>query len=410
MQNVTAPGRTAKDHFELVIRLQQAKSSPPSTSPPSDATWRLRAQALVKDILMSRLEVDAEINAQEYVHTQGFDDLGKALAASRALQVAFEGFRAVVPVARPNLSMILDSCAPDEAASTYARLSVEQKELLDSAKPSQVLITQSFYDKIAHYQPALRSSPLRVGIYEFLWTSEQRLDELQAEAELMPTLIQPTLSAVETVTVPPVKPPVRPAVEPRWKEPQPERAAVPPPQPEADEPVPAKWLSTAKILAICSAVAMLVAIGYLVNLRILGNRTKPVVPSSVQVEQPPVTPGPVSPPIATSTTDTPTASDADIGQTPAIPPASVKPPRPRVTTPDAATSSSSAPPKPPPKGHGCAIEGEIPGYLSLAESNKNRGKYERAISEYNAVLACEPGNRQAKEGLRNAQDAERLSQ
>ncbi len=115
MQNVTAHRRTAEDHFELVIRLQQSRSNHPS-----DAALRLRAQALVKDILMSRLEVDAEINAHEYVHTQGFDDLGRALAASRALQVAFEGFRTAVPAARPNLSMVLDSSAPEEAASSYS--------------------------------------------------------------------------------------------------------------------------------------------------------------------------------------------------------------------------------------------------------------------------------------------------
>src|SRR5580704_106097 len=406
MQNVTAHGRTAKDHFELVIRLQQSRSSPPS-----DATLRLRAQALVKDILMSRLEVDAEISAQEYVHTQGFDDLGKALAASRALQVAFEGFRAVVPVARPNLSMILDSCAPDEAASSSPRLSVEQKELLDSAKPSQVLITQAFYDRIAHYQPALRSSPLRVGIYEFLWTTEQRLDELQAEAELMPTLIQPTLSAVETVTVPPVRPPVMPpvkaAVEPRWKEPEPERVRVPPPQPEADEPVTAKWLSTAKILAICSAVAMLVAVGYLVNFRVLGNRTKPV-PSSVQV-QATVAPTPKPAPAAPPSTDKPTGPQTDPVQTPAIPPPTPVKRKPPVTIPDAPTPSQLAVSKPAPKPRGCSIEiDEIPSYLSLADSYRNRGKYDRAILEYNAILSCQPSNRQARDGLRNALDAERL--
>jgi tetratricopeptide (TPR) repeat protein len=370
----------------------------------------LRAQALVKDILMSRLEVDAEINAQEYVHTQGFDDLGKALAASRALQVAFEGFRAVVPAARPNLSMILDSCAPDEAASSYARLSVEQKELLDSAKPSQVLITQAFYDRIAHYQPALRSSPLRVGIYEFLWTSEQRLDELQAEAEFMPTLIQPTLSAVETVTVPPVRPPVKPpvkaAVEPRWKEPEPER--VPPPQPEADEPVPAKWLSTAKILAICSAVEMLVAVGYLVNLRVFGNRTKPV-PSSVQV-QATVAPTPKPAPAAPPSTDKPTGPQTDPGQTPATPPPlPAKPRKVPATTQDAPTSDQPTTPKQTTKPRGCSIEiDEIPSYLSLADSYRNRGKYDRAILEYNAILSCQPSNRQARDGLRNALDAERL--
>ncbi len=408
MQNATAHGRTAKDHFELVIRLQQSRSNPPS-----DATVRVRAQALVKDILMSRLEVDAEINAQEYVHTQGFNDLGKALAASRALQVAFEGFRTVVPAARPNLSMILDSCAPDETGSGYTRLSVEQKELLDSAKPSQVLITQAFYDRIAHYQPALRSSPLRVGIYEFLWTSEQRLDELQAEAEFMPTLIQPTLSAAQTVTVPPLKPSAKPAFEPRWKEPAPERVAVPPPppQPEADEPVPSKWLSTAKILAICSAVAMLVAVGYLVNLRFLGNQPKPVVPVTRQVEQAPFTPTQRPPSAAPANANTSTGPRT-VGQPPAAPPpAPAKLRKPPVTTQDTAASDQPNTPKQTTKPRGCSIEmDEIPSFLNLAESHRNRGKYDRAISEYNEILSCQPYNRQARDGLRNAQDAERLSQ
>ena len=36
---------------------------------------------------MSRLEVEPEINAREYVHTQGFGDLGRALAASRAVRL-----------------------------------------------------------------------------------------------------------------------------------------------------------------------------------------------------------------------------------------------------------------------------------------------------------------------------------
>ena len=102
-----------------------------------------------------------------------------------------------------NIAVVLDSSAPEEAAAEQAGPSVEQKELLASAKPSQVLITQAFYDKIADSQPALRSSP-RAGIYEYLWTSEQRLDKLQAEAEFVPTLvsgvIQPPALADTVVT------------------------------------------------------------------------------------------------------------------------------------------------------------------------------------------------------------------
>lgn len=388
MQNATPNGRTAKEHFELAIRLQQSRSSNPS-----DAALRLRAQALVKDILMSRLEVDAEINAQEYVHTQGFDDLGRALAASRALQVAFEGFRAVVPAARSNLSVVLDSSAPDSA---QASLSVEQKDLLDSAKPSQVLITQAFYDRIAHYQPALRSSPLRAGVYEFLWTSEQRLDQLEAEAELMPTLIQPTVAA-DTLAETVIAPAVKRVAQPLWKEP--DQASAPLPEPVSDDHVPARWLSTPKILAIGGAVAILIVIGYLVNSHVLGNPSNTVVQTTRQVKPSPVPPKQELPPPAPLST-IPSAPPAGGAQGKSATPTPAKQPK------LAGIPSDTGSPKPA-KPHGCTIDGEIPSYLSLAESNRSRGNYDRAISEYNLVLGCEPGNRQALEGLRKAEDAEK---
>ena len=223
MQTVTPHRRTAEGHFEVVIRLRQS-----TNGQPSDPTLRLRAQALLKDILMSRLELEADINAHEAVHTRGFGDLGRALAASRALQLAFEGFRTAVPAARANVSVVLDSSAPDETVSAQAGLSVEQKDLLDFAKPSQVLITQAFYDRIALYQPALRSSTLRAGVYEFLWTSEQRLNELQAEAEFMPTLIQP-LPVVDPLRIPSSSRLLSQSPVSRWKEPDPTYAPAPEP-------------------------------------------------------------------------------------------------------------------------------------------------------------------------------------
>jgi hypothetical protein len=45
---------------------------------------------------MSRLEADVDVTAQEYVHIRGFCDLGKALGAGRALQLAFEGSAGIV--------------------------------------------------------------------------------------------------------------------------------------------------------------------------------------------------------------------------------------------------------------------------------------------------------------------------
>jgi hypothetical protein len=399
MQTVTQHGRTAKDRFELVIRLQQSRGSQPS-----DAGLRLRAQALLKDILMSRLEVEAEINAHEYVHTQGFDDLGRALAASRALQVAFEGFRTVVPAARANVSVVLDSSAPEEAVSGQASLSVEQKDLLDFAKPSQVLITQAFYDRIAHYQPALRSFPLRAGVYEFLWTSEQRLDELQAEAEFMPTLIQPptaTDAFDDTVVVPVIKP----APEPRWKAPDPTPAPLP--TPEIDDEPPARWLSTPKILAFGGVAAVLLVIAYLVYAGVPGKSTKQVTESSPAVQQPAVPPPQALPPAQPDSN--PAADPAPSGpkhSAVTAAPSTQKPPVVALDHPPAVQPPASKPAK----GRNCSLDdGEIPSYLNLAERYRNSGKYDSAIRNYNLVLGCQPGNRQAQAGLRTAEEMEKYS-
>src|ERR1700733_7327012 len=186
MFNVNQEHRTNEDRLELVVRLGHLRGSPTAEA----AAARSRAQALAKDILRSRLDVEAEAGAGNYLCAQGFNDLGKALAATRALQLAFEGFRSVAPGARTNVSMVLDSVSSEEALQRRASPSVEQKELLALAKTSQVLVTQSLFESVAACQPlALRSFPPCAGVYEFLWTSVNRLNELQAEADFVPELV-----------------------------------------------------------------------------------------------------------------------------------------------------------------------------------------------------------------------------
>jgi hypothetical protein len=401
MQTVTtAQRRTAEDHFEVVVRLRQS-----ANGQGADATQRLRAQALLKDILMSRLEVEAEINAQESVHTRGFGDLGRALAASRALQLAFEGFRTAVPAARANVSVVLDSSAPDETVTSNTGLSVEQKDLLNLAKPSQVLITQAFYDRIAVYQPPLRSSTLRAGVYEFLWTTEQRLNELQAEAEFMPTLIQPSpvVDLAATVIVPAIKS----APVSRWKEPDP--TYTPAPAPVFDDPAPGKQRSTSRIFVIGIAIVLLCVVGYLVRSLVFGNPSRPS-PQVTQTEKPtPVRQSPVTPPPAEPKPLVPAGSPTVQAHT-VSPPVVVKPPKPTVAVSDGISSSQQSGSKAAARSRNCTLEAdEIPRYLNLAENNSSQGRYERAISEYNLVLGCQPGNRSAQDGLRRAQDAEKYS-
>ena len=393
MTTVAQQDRATPDQFALVLRIQQSRNGP---SADGTAGLRLRAQALVKDILMSRLEIEADVGPQEYVHAQGFTDLGKALAASRALQLAFEGFRSAVPSGRANISLVLDSFGTGP--------SVEQKDLLDSAKPSQVLITQAFYKKIAHCQPlALRSFPPRAGVYEFLWTSEERLDELQAQAEFMPTLVSEPAQADATVITP---------------RDVPVTAVFEPPRRDLERPFTLQRLSGLahrvlatvrphqRVIAMTGAAAILIAICYLVIAHIhTGNRSKLVVaPSSPPVTRPVVQPAPPQP-----------KSQPSIASGPVSPPTPPPtPPKPAVetrpTTNPAAGASDQAPVlKQGSRVHECSIAGLIPNYLSLAETNRIRGQYDAAIREYNEVLGCEPNNREAQDGLRRTKEAERLN-
>jgi hypothetical protein len=403
MPTVTQQDRTAKSQFALVLRLQQSRNGQPTDG---SAGLRLRAHALVKDILMSRLDIEAEVGAHEYVHAQGFADLGSALAASRALQVAFEGFRSAVPSGRANVSVVLDSLGPEEAQTAHTGPSVEQKDLLDSARPSQVLITQAFYKRIAHCQPlALRSFPARAGVYEFLWTSEERLNELQAEAEFMPTLVIEAAQAAAPVNT--VIYQATPAAEPR-----PRDVERPP---EFEQPpglvhrALEKVQSRQRMLIISCVAAILIIVGYLViSHAFLGHRPKEVgrkvLPPdypAANSSPPPSATEPSIPPSPNPPVPLPSPKPTIEAKQPAVTPAAV-PHAPKPTSPDGVL-------KPAPRVHECSIAGLIPNYLSLAETNRNRGQYEDAIRQYDEVLGCEPNNREAQDGLRRTRESERLN-
>ena len=175
----------------------------------------------------------------------------------------------------PTFRWFLDWFGPEEAQTAHASPSVEQKDLLDSAKPSQVLITQAFYKRIAHCQPlALRSFPARAGVYEFLWTSDERLNELQAEAEFMPTLVIESAQAAAPVNT--VREhPATPASEPRPRDFERPTTSERPSGLMHREL--AKIQSRQRMLIISGAAAILIIVGYLViSHAFLGHRPKEV--------------------------------------------------------------------------------------------------------------------------------------
>jgi hypothetical protein len=165
------------------------------------------------------------------------------------------------------------------------------------------------------------------------------------------------------------------------------------------------------MITISSAAAILIIIGYLViSHAFIGHRHKVAggtlpTPDSqaVQSNPSPIATGPSISPSPGSPAPPPPHPLTHPSETtrPTIAPTAV-PHAPNPTSPDGVL-------KPGPRVHECSIAGLIPNYLSLAETNRNRGQYEDAIRQYNEVLGCEPNNREAQDGLRRTKDAERLN-
>jgi hypothetical protein len=410
---ITTPAQQSErteEQFDLLVRVWHSRSSGATAVTQNS---RFRARALVEDILTSRLDAKPEIGEEGYLYASGRSQLGKALAASRALQLAFEGFRSAFPPARANVSVMLDKPAGQNGARNQTGPSVEQMSLLDSANPSQVLITQSFYDSVARCHPVpLRSFPPRAGVYEFLWTNEERLEALQADREFLATLVG---LPVATATATPASQQSQPTLLRT-------RAASLDSEESTGSSGIFHWLfedrhSAERLAGAGVVLAALIAgawfgIGHLGR----GNEVKPRIqnpsPPPLIIERPATNP---RVPTVSSNPGGPVDTGntkIDASQQPVIPKSQPKgttitpaPTKPRPTQGD----SNIYAPTPQPR-HGCSLDpGEIPQYLAMAEGNRNRGKYEDAQREYERVLACEPGNREARQGLQRAKDAERFS-
>jgi hypothetical protein len=302
------------------------------------------------------------------------------------LQLAFEGFRSAGSAGRPNISLVLDSLSAEEASTSYTGPSVEQKDLLHLARPSQVLITPALYDRVGPCQPlALRSFPPRAGVYELLWTSAERLDELRAEAESVPAPVEPTYTTtLEDAII------QRPAVEappPASRDPLPPSVAKPTYIPldrevVALETVPGR--SHWRMFAIGAIAAILIGVGLVIGPAYFGNgrpKTPVAEPTATISQDTEPSAGPIEqpPPVAPST-------QPDSPKVPALGP------KPAIVPPPV-----SHPPTQKPDTGQCPFS--IRNALQYAGKYRDQHRYDEAEQEYKRVLDCDRNNQEAKDGL-----------
>jgi hypothetical protein len=370
MTTLLSEDQNADQQFEMLVCLQFRNEGS------SEAASRLRssAAALVEDVLLSKLNVEADVHAPELVHVRGFCDIESALVACRALQVAFEGFCHVTPQGA-GVSVVLDA-TPVDALLAGQNPSISQRELLGTARPFQVLVTQSFYEKLQRRQPAaLRSFRRQGGVCEFLWTGDQRLTELQGRNELM-----------RTVVIPAAHPTITGDINDRTMLMSVDESFQDDIQPPAFGGLASKAENQARrgrrrgwIVMSCAA-ALLAILSYLgLAYTVPGNQLKQQVVVYLKGAD---APAPLAAP-------RPPPPYPDVPSTAPLPP-----------------SRTGTGPKPP-RSHPCEIgKTLVPEYLNLANNSLDKGEFQDAIRQYTKVLDCDAGNATARDGVQRARRAQ----
>jgi hypothetical protein len=370
--------------------------------------------ALIEDAVAARRGVF--VAAREQLYVSGLKHPADALVVSRQVQLGLEGFRGrhAGPVA---VSIAIDATAKaggQDPASTSVSSSASSLEsagqniepphdlvtLLKLARPAQVLLTHDLCRQVEGIKGLpLKSFPGRFGVYEYLWTTADKLDLLQSEPQL-------TLAALPAAATPVTE---KKVTEPIAKGPPPVAEWAPAHTEIVAEKPPA--FQSPKILALAGVgvVVLVAAVFGVMHLShgaatgwAAGSGTTGPAPSSqsapavapLQTMQPARTSAP--PAVTHTVPDKPRAASSLTNQTKQANNAAEQ----QAAQPAQKPAVQPAPPAP---AANCILGANAGRYVALAEQARGRGNYADAIRIFREVLDCDPSNVAARDGLDKAQ-------
>lgn len=382
--------------------------------------------ALIEDVIAPKRGV--LVANEDRLHISGLEQPADALLVSRQIQTCMQGFRRHHGAATVALSIAMDArvqgkptSPPGADAGTVADHSSSEPSydlvtLLKLSKPAQILATHDLCQRIHDMKGLpLKSFPARFGVFEYLWTAEDKLELLQSEPQL-------TLAALPATPHPERAP--KSAVPSTPAAPISSRAATLPEEPSSPEDQDkATLLGLPRSVFIPAVAVLAVAIIAFLGIRAVyhspaaspiaqtasqpsGTRTSTPETSTTSASQ---TPGSQpsasqSPASATPTGTAPTPSSStsptSSNNAPAVPTTS----KPAATAPahkasarDKHDSSTSA---------ACNLSDDPSRLIRLAQQYRSRGDYKNAVRIFRQVLACEPNDAAAREGLARAEAGE----
>jgi hypothetical protein len=400
-QNATrTQGIPAPREACLSVRLWTASGN----SEPLPSLWENESPAacLILDLIAAS-DAGVQASRQGEVLTASFSTFQTAVFAARRLQWALQGFSEAERLQATSLALLVHS-SEEEHGETIAE---DAFHSLQQAAPGEILLTE----KASQPFDRLPGFPLQVasgdGLWELLWRAPESQSTRSYDEQILAQLIE--LHGGQA--------------------PSPERHEQPPAaetdyagQAEADymrEPESARGSSRGKMVGL--AVAALVVVGAVIfyftqgksNPAPAADQAQTQTQTQSQTEQQPaqaVHGGPASPsgPAARLTKQerAEAAAAAKAPQNPAK--AEVKPP-PVAPAPERERPAPKPAEPPPSRANSnarCDLDpSQYSGLVDQAEKNLGRGKYAAAIRQFIAVLACDPGNARAKQGLERARNA-----
>ncbi|MFZ0957789.1 MAG: hypothetical protein WAN60_15695 [Candidatus Sulfotelmatobacter sp.] len=403
-------GDPGTDATDIAIRLWGPERSGRSAR----LTWKADSVLvyMIADLVgASRGRVGEESSAVMAAH---FDGSRQALVAARRIQTSILEFVACRPGERIGAAILIYPSSANSPAGVSGEMA---RQALADAKPGQILLAEYSSQQLRDLPgieirpvPALTIVPgdWQSGLTELIWTTADRLAQLQdsigAEVEPQSGENRPVDATVIVTSS------VRDARE------GPTNEAAPTPvsdsfqqssgsslTEELDESRDRPLLARTRVILGVAAVVLVVVLIFVFQ-RPARVSTPPLIPPQ---EQTGVAENPIKQPLAPPE---PEAKAAQPEPTASKPPAKVpvavahprtptKPPLDNRAKNNKENKENAEAPESYDDSGGVSLK-DIPALLGMAQRDAGAGNYDKAKREYKKILSLQPGNQEAKDGLR----------
>jgi hypothetical protein len=406
---------------EILFRVWTGRDNPGKLSTSEEAAGKYPGLvAFLQDVVSSRQ--GALVATEENMYVSMLENPTEAVVVARQVQLGMEEFKKRSRIQPVAVSIAIDARAPGalpSGADTDKDLQEPPKDqpercmeashdlltLIKMSRPSQVLLTHELFQKANLFRGLpLRAFQGRFGVFEYLWTSEEKLLELEGEqsqfSESEPSLMIPS----DRTELPSL--PSRPASDEIG------RTSFVHSEVERNK-VEAKpfWASP---LFIASAVGLLLIVLIAGGLAKLRSGPKVVSPAPQVIQR---APSPSDGASLKPKIDQPSPAHLNAAQSSVSTHKSdekLRTARPSVRPkPDSSEESDipvSAAPTPAPAtapAKTCTLQSNLDDYLRQAEYDRGRGDYISAERLFTRILDCDPNNERAKVGLSRTKAAKR---